>query len=83
LADIFKDFNGVTEILENKWLSGDKLHLFTDAAGSDMLGAGCFLEKEWCFLAWPRLKKSHSVMKDITFLEMVSIVLAIHISGNK
>ena len=42
--------NGRSFFLDDIWHSSDKLHLFTDAAGS--LGFGAIFENHWCYGKW-------------------------------
>ena len=72
-----QEFNGVTYIPERVCLTSDSLRLFTDASGSAHLGAASFLDGQWCFLPWPKAWGNHAVLKDLTFLEMVPVLLAI------
>ena len=77
------EFNGVTYIPENKWFDSDCLQLFTDASGSANLGCGCYLAGKWSYFQWPRAWLGTEIMKDVTFLEMVPVLLAVHLWGNK
>lgn len=74
-------FNGVSYIPEAVWVSNVDLELFTDSAGSFELGAACFLKGQWCFYSWPREWEGTPIMRDMTFLEMVPVVLAIFLWG--
>ena len=81
--DFLKTFNGVTYIPEDRWFSNDELHLFSDSAGSKELGAGCLFNKDWCFFPWPRLCANYNVFNDLTFLEMIPVVLAMYLWGKE
>lgn len=78
-----QEFNGVTYIPEKLWFSNEDLHLFTDASGSESCGAVCFLEGQWCFYPWPYHWSTESVLKDLSFLEMVPVILALYLWGSK
>jgi len=73
--DFLKHFNGVAYIPQHVWFSNEQLQLFTDSAGSVHLGAGCFFEGNWCFFPWPKEWAKTEVHKDLTFLEMVPVIL--------
>ena len=71
-----QEFNGIAPFPESTWLSSQTLILFTDSSGS--YGAGAFFQNHWSYISWPPSWESF-VLKDITFLELVPIVLAIYI----
>lgn len=68
-------FNGRHLLLEKRWLSSDSLHLHTDASGS--LGYGAIFKSHWFYGTWP----SDWQQKDITFKELVPLVLSLEIWG--
>lgn len=76
-----ENFNGVTYIPDQVWFTDETLHLFTDSAGGAYMGAACILNKQWCFFPWPPEWADHSVLRDLTFLEMVPVVMAIQLWG--
>ncbi|XP_053405702.1 uncharacterized protein LOC123536155 isoform X1 [Mercenaria mercenaria] len=85
---IFIDqFNGHTIFSDLQWFSSDTLELFTDAAGSRSLGCGAYFQGSWLYFQWP----SHwddNIFKDITYLELIPIILAFftwgtHLQGKK
>jgi hypothetical protein len=49
------------------------------------MGCGAYFNGEWCFYPWPQQWASSCprIFKDLTFLEMVSDVLAISLWGDK
>lgn len=58
------------------WQDDETLKFYTDSSGSK--GCGVIFGSQWCYLAWP----SHwfyETTKDITFLELVPIVLGVFI----
>ena len=71
------DFNGVSYMLDVEWVSSAQLQLYTDSAGGSGLGCGCYLDGAWSFLQWPDQWANSGILKDITFLEMVPIALAV------
>ncbi|CAC5357929.1 unnamed protein product [Mytilus coruscus] len=70
-----ENFNGTLAFGESEWLSNSKIHLFT--AGSPDLGCGVYFSGRWAYFQWPSSLESTDVMADITFLELVPIVLSI------
>ena len=69
-----QDFNGYTPFPSQVWNDNTKLDLFTDSCGS--CGGGAYFNGHWSFISWPSSWDA-SVRRDITFLELVPIVLAI------
>jgi hypothetical protein len=76
-------FNGVSYIPDDIWLDSSNLQLFTDSAGSPTMGCGCFFGTEWSFFRWPKAWHCDEIMKDITFLEMVPVMLALCLWGTQ
>ncbi|XP_060067052.1 uncharacterized protein LOC132547301 [Ylistrum balloti] len=73
---VFLDcFNGVTYIPNLEWSSNTKFQLFTDSARVAILGQGLISKDIGC--TW----MGTSVLRDITFLELVLVALAFHIWG--
>ena len=72
-----KHFNGVCYIPETNWCPSDTLGLFTDSAGSSDLGCGALFGYKWSVFKWPCTWQKMPIMKDITFLELVPILLAV------
>ena len=60
--------------LEKDWISNETLKLFTDSSGNPELGCGVYFNGLWAQLRWP-WRNSH-LMKNMSFLEMVPLVLA-------
>jgi hypothetical protein len=52
-------FNGKTMMLKQIWITANKLHLYTDAAGS--LGFGAIFESEWFYGSWNELVKDYPI----------------------
>ena len=76
-------FNGVAYIPSDTWFHSDILELYTDSSGSMVHGCACFLRQEWAFFPWPESWCLEEIMKDITFLEMVPVVLALFLWGEQ
>jgi hypothetical protein len=55
------------------------LELFTDSAGSESLGCGAYFSGHRAQFRWPAHWEKEKFMKDISFLELVPIILAFHI----
>ena len=62
--------------LDEKWITSECLHLYTDAAGS--LGFGGLCDKKWFLGSWPQTWKK----LNITVLELFPIVVAAIIWGS-
>ena len=69
-------FNGRSLLLEDRWLSSDSLHLYSDAAGS--CGYAAMFKSHWFTGSW---SKTHDKLH-ITFQELLPIVLAFEIWGS-
>ncbi|XP_045194970.2 uncharacterized protein LOC123550604 [Mercenaria mercenaria] len=76
-----QEFNGVSYIPENFWYTSDQLQLFSDSAGSADMEAACYFEGRWSLFPWPESLKFGGVLKDLTFLEMVPVILAMFLWG--
>ena len=75
-------YNGVYKYDLYEWNDASDLNLYTDSAGSSHLGCAAIFVTEWVFFQWPVQWRHTPLMRDITFLELVPIVLAIHIWGS-
>lgn len=69
-----ENYNKKTSFPDLVWSSNDALNLYTDSCGS--CGGGAFYNNHWTVIKWPD-SWSSEVVRDITFLELVSIVAAI------
>lgn len=76
--EFLQNFNGDCYIPEKFWVSSDRLELFTDASGNSELGCGAFLAGSWIQFRWPQEWAQNEILKDITFLELVPILLALY-----
>ena len=80
-VSFLENFNGITYIPANAWLDSNCLQLFTDSSGTAELGCGCFYNGKWAFFKWPKIWYGTQVLCDITFLEMVPVLLAVKLWG--
>lgn len=81
---LFLDFfNGVTSYQLVNWTTDFDLHLFTDSAGCPDLGCGAVFVSHWAYMLWPQEWKNSSIFKQVTFLELVPIVMAFTIWANQ
>lgn len=72
-----KDFNGTLSFGINKWFTNQELDLFSDSAGNPYLGCAVYFSGHWTYLQWPSPWNNTEIMSDITFLELVPIVLSV------
>ena len=74
-----EEFNGITYILDETWLSNYDLQLFSDS--SDLAENGCsgYFMGRWFFLQWPKEWENTDILKDMTCLEIIPIALAIYL----
>ena len=79
--NFLQSFNGVAYFPESEWMSSDILKLYTDSAGSSDLGCGAYFNGHWAFCQWPSEWLGSDIIRDITFLELVPIVMAYFIWG--
>ena len=75
--EFFTFFNGRSFFLDEDFLSGDHLHLYTDASGS--IGYGAVYGKEWFCGPWPAAWLRYN----ISALELYPIVVAVVVWGDK
>lgn len=80
--EFLDSFNGVVYFPDSEWSTSDTLKLFTDSAGSAELGCGCYFQDQWMFLQWPEQWAYNEILRDITFLELVPIVLSLMVWGS-
>ena len=70
-------FNGKTVLLKDIWISTNKLHLCTDAAG--YLGFWAIFEIDLFYGSWNELVKDYP----ITYIELYPIVVSIAVWGSQ
>lgn len=71
------NFNGVSYMLDTEWVSANTLNLQTDSAGGSALGCGLYFDGHWCHMPWPDQWSKSDILRDITFLELIPIALAV------
>lgn len=77
------NFNGRLYFPDKDWSSHEVLKLYTDSAGSSDLGCGAYLAGEWVHFSWPTHWRRLHFISDITLLELIPIVLAVILWGEK
>lgn len=81
---LFLDFfNGVTSYQVVDWIRDFDMQLFTDSAGCSDMGCGAIFQSHWAYILWPQEWKNSNIFKQVTFLELVPIVMAFSIWGNE
>jgi hypothetical protein len=75
------EYNGVTVITDNAWASNETLELFTDSAGGQNRGFGIYFQGKWVQKCWPKLWEEMGILKDITFLKLFPVVVALYLGG--
>ena len=75
-------YNGVIVMLDSLWTSNETIDLFTDSAGGENMGFGIYFQGKWAQACWPGDWANNGVLSDITFLELLPIVIAVHIWGS-
>ena len=70
------EYNGVTVITNNAWASNETLELFTDSAG-------IYFQGKWAQKCWPKEWEEMGILKDITFLQLFPVVVALCIWGEQ
>ena len=73
-------FNGSVYSPESEWLDSDQLQLFTDSAGVPSWAVLLFWVLAGRLFGWPAVWSDF--LRDITFLELVPIVLAFYLWGS-
>ena len=74
-----ENFNGCSFYDKSDWIDANNLQLYTDSAGRANLGCAAIFQTHWIFLPWPINWSSKHLLNDITFLELVPIVLAFYV----
>lgn len=72
--NFLEHYNGYSPFPELHWSTNQALNLFTDSCGS--YGGGAIFQNHWAVISWPS-SWGNEVRRDITFLELVPILLAI------
>lgn len=81
--EFLKYFKGIVFIPDRVWLTNDALEWYTDSAGSYELGAACYMQGQWAFHEWHKAWRGDDVLRDMTFLELVPVVLALILWGER
>ncbi|KAM4704927.1 uncharacterized protein WCC33_009743 [Rhinophrynus dorsalis] len=74
------DYNGHTCWQESE-VNSQELAMFTDASGS--VGFGAFFRGAWCAQSWPDCVRQSPLVRNLAFLELFPIVVAVEIWGEK
>lgn len=74
-----QQYNGTCHFPDQTWFTNDALQLFTDSAGNMHMGCAAYFRGKWACLQWPATWRQREILADITFLELVPILLALHI----
>lgn len=82
-VEFLNNFNGVVYIPDAVWYENSIINLYTDSAGGASLGCGCYFAGQWAFFQWPKIWGNSKVLTDITFLEMVPVLLAVMLWGDR
>lgn len=69
-------YNGRSPFPELYWSDNETLNLFTDSCGS--YGGGAIFQNHWVVISWPE-SWGPDIRRDITFLELVPILVAMWI----
>ena len=70
-------------VTDNAWASNETLELFTDSAGGQNRGFGIYFQGKWVQKCWPKEWEEMGILKDITFLELFPVVVALCIWGEQ
>lgn len=74
--NFYVPLTGNVTFRKKMWISNETLQLFTDSAGSASLGCGAYFSGKWVQFKWPEFWENEQFMSDITFLELVPIIIA-------
>ncbi|XP_033725218.1 uncharacterized protein LOC117315182 [Pecten maximus] len=83
LHKFFHSFNGVCYFPDREWLSNVSCELYTDSSGNSALGCGALFQKQWLVVKWSEFDFSAEVFRDITYLELIPIFLALFVWGQE
>lgn len=75
--DFLNQFNGRSFFIDDDFLTGDHLQLYTDASGG--IGFGALYGTEWFYGQWPIQWHSYN----ISVLELYPIMAAVEVWGNR
>lgn len=74
-----EEFNGITYMLDETWLSNYDLQLFSDSSSLAENGCSGYFMGRRFFLQWPKEWENTDILKDMTYLEIIPIALAIYL----
>lgn len=77
-STFIENYNGKSLILQNSWLSSDKVLLFSDASGA--LGFSAVLGTEWFAMGWDQVPDLSD--RQIAIKELFPIVVALDLWGS-
>ena len=77
--EFLEDLNGISYIPEINWSSHYDLELHTDSAGGSSKGCATIFAMKCVFMQWPAAWKNTPVLRDITYLELIPIALALYL----
>ena len=73
------EFNGQCYIPEKTWLSNDTVEMLTDSSGNPELGCGAYFCGRWAQFRWPSSWKNLPILRNMSFLELIPVVLALYL----
>ena len=76
-AKFLNNYNGKSFFISDRFMDGDYLSLYTDAAGT--IGYGALFGRHWFHGLWPKSWLQYN----ITILEFFPIVAAVHVWGHE
>ena len=79
--EFLNHYNGITLFPERLWVSSDTLQFFTDSAGGRSGGFGIFFHNTCAFGKWPKHWLDSGRLRDMTYLELFPVVVAILVWG--
>ena len=79
--EFLNSYNGVSALLDREWSFYSDIHLYTDASGS--LGFAAYFNGKWAQGSWESHFLREREGKNIAFLELFPICVALSIWGDK
>lgn len=80
--EFLENFNGLSYIHDLNWSSNVDIDLYTDSANVGN-GCGAYLAGKWTYLPFPKEWQFTDIMKDMTYLELIPIALAVYLWGDQ
>ena len=75
--EFLNHFNGITRFPERLWVSNDTLQFITDSAGGRSGGLSIYFHNKWAFGKWPKHWLDSGRLRDMTYLALFAIVVAV------